>query len=52
MTEFAYNNSKHAIIKISLFYALYENHLSFIIRNKAPGVEFIDAVATAYVNKI
>jgi hypothetical protein len=52
MAEFAYNNSEHAAIKISPFYALYGDYLSFIIRNKAPGVKLIDAVAIAYANKI
>jgi hypothetical protein len=52
MAEFAYNNSEHAAIKISPFYALYGDHPSFTIRNKTPGIELIDTVATAYANKI
>jgi hypothetical protein len=52
MAEFAYNNSEHAAIKMSPFYALHGDHPSFNIRNEAPGVELTDAVATAHVNKI
>jgi hypothetical protein len=52
MAEFVYNNNEHAAIKINLFYALYGDHLSFIIRNKTPGVELIDTVVTAHANKI
>jgi hypothetical protein len=37
---------------MSSFYALHGDHLSFTIRNKAPGVELINAVATAHANKI
>jgi hypothetical protein len=44
MAEFVYNNNEHAAIKINLFYALYGDHLSFIIRNKTPGVELIEEI--------